>query len=77
MKPPVCHLCGQDFVDDFLERGGGGDVVRFKDYQPLPEDMGGHPLGAEWFCTKHEVAARKLSGLSLRRRPRESWTGVL
>ncbi len=27
--------------------------------------MDGHPQGAEWFCTKHDAAARKLSNLGL------------
>ena len=42
-------------------------MVRFQDYQPIPDDMAGHSQGAEWFCAKHLAAARKLSGLSLRK----------
>ncbi len=66
MKPPICHLCGRDFVDEVLTgRTDGGEFVRFKDYQPLDDDAAGHPQGAEWFCIKHRDAARKLSGLAI------------
>ncbi len=66
MKPPVCYLCGKDFEYDFISnRPVGGDIVQFHDYQPLPDDMDGHPQGAEWFCDKHLTAAGKLSRLSL------------
>ena len=77
MKPPVCHLCDKAFDYGWIaNRPVGGDLVKFKNYQPLPNDMDGHPQGAEWFWTKHEAAARKLSNLGLEdamKRLRRRW----
>ncbi len=62
MKPPICALCHRDFRRD----AGGGGLVRFRDEEPLPEGMTGHPRGVEWFCSRHLAAAEELSASSLK-----------
>ena len=57
MEPPICAFCGQDFRD---ESPLPGDLVRFADYEPLPEGMVGHPKGLAWFCGEHIEQARSL-----------------
>ncbi len=56
MKPPVCALCGRRFPSS------EGRLVKFSNYQPLPERMMGHPVGAVWFCERHVGVAERLSG---------------
>ena len=67
MRPPICALCRRDFrrLED------GGDLVRFRDQEPLPDGRVGHPRGVEWFCRRHLAAARELSGSSLAEALRE------
>ena len=65
MKPPVCALCGRDFRERWLHDRGGGELVRFADYEPLPPCHVGHPRGAAWFCETHAEAAAALSRSSL------------
>lgn len=60
MKSPYCWLCGRDFHSEWFHSLGGGELVRFRDYLPLPEDFVGHPQGLEWFCREHAQAAREL-----------------
>ena len=38
-------------------------MVQFKDYQPLPDGLTGHPQGLEWFCNEHLQGAEELSHL--------------
>jgi hypothetical protein len=57
MRPPICDLCGARFEPE------AGGMVRFADYEPLPDGMVGHPQGLEWFCPRHIARARKLSHL--------------
>ena len=57
MKPPICEFCGQDFRD---ASPLPGDLVRFADYEPLPDGMVGHPQGLAWFCGEHVEEARSL-----------------
>ncbi|NNF57100.1 MAG: hypothetical protein HKN04_02565 [Rhodothermaceae bacterium] len=58
MRPPICAVCH----DRFATKEGG--LVRFADYEPLPERVVGHPKGLEWFCGKHHAAAEALSHLA-------------
>jgi len=62
MKPPICAFCKRDFRSS-AEEGG---LVKFSNYESLPDGMTGHPKGMEWFCGKHLEAARSLSELSLK-----------
>lgn len=61
MKPPICEFCGKNFQKE-VENGG---LVRFADYEPLPERMVGHPKGLAWFCGKHLETAESLQDRSL------------
>ena len=61
MKPPICEFCGKDFRDD-MKNGG---MVRFANYEPLPQGMVGHPKGLAWFCGEHLETAESLQGHSL------------
>jgi hypothetical protein len=65
MRPPICECCGLDFRGDDLYSETSGGLVRFADYEPLPEGMVGHPPGLAWFCSKHITAARGLTMYSL------------
>lgn len=65
MRPPICEYCGLDFRDDDLQSETSGGLVRFADYEPLPERMVGHPKGLAWFCSKHIADARKLQECTL------------
>lgn len=58
MRPPICDLCH----DNFSMKEGG--LVRFADYEPLPDRTVGHPKGLEWFCEKHHAAAEALKHLT-------------
>lgn len=57
MRPPICDLCGTRFDPDAA-------LVRFADYEPLPEGVVGHPRGLAWFCGRHLAAARSLTDRS-------------
>src|SRR5262249_26791201 len=63
VKSPYCWLCGRDFRCEWFHTEGGGELVRFRDYAPLPEGQVGHPQGLEWFCREHGPAARDLAHL--------------
>lgn len=65
MRPPICACCGLDFRDDDLQSETSGGLVRFADYEPLPERMVGHPKGLAWFCSQHITAARALTDYAL------------
>jgi hypothetical protein len=65
MQPPICAHCHLDFRTDDLYKGASGGLVRFSDYQALPEGWVGHPEGVAWFCAKHIEAARVLDTLPL------------
>lgn len=54
MKPPMCSVCDRYF------EASDDSLVAFADYEPLPEDSVGHPLGLEWVCPEHIQAAREL-----------------
>lgn len=57
MRPPICEVCGARFDPDAA-------LVRFADYEPLPEGQVGHPRGLGWFCGRHLAAARDLTHLA-------------
>jgi hypothetical protein len=59
MKKPCCWLCGRDCHDEQIV----AELVRFRDYEPLPEGFPGHPRGLEWFCPDHAPAAQELANL--------------
>jgi hypothetical protein len=63
MTPPYCAVCGKDFRSEYFHTGKGGELIRFADYQPLPEGSVGIPVGAAWFCRSHVDAACSLSAL--------------
>ncbi len=69
MRPPICALCGHDFRAAAAAADGG--LVYFRDRESLPDGMVGHPRGVEWFCDRHRLAARELSGSSLNDAMRE------
>ena len=58
MKAPICWLCGRKCFDEPAE------LVRFRDYAPLPAGIPGHSPGLEWFCSDHAPAARELANLA-------------
>ena len=60
MKAQYCSLCGRDFRYDWFHTGDGGELVRFRDYEPMPEGCVGRPQGLEWFCRDHAPAALSL-----------------
>ncbi len=64
MKPPYCWLCGRDFRCEWFHTRGGGELVRFADYEPLPAEAVGQPYGLEWFCRDHAEQARGLAHLA-------------
>ena len=68
MKPPQCALCGERF-----DPAEGGGLVRFADYQPMPEGVVGHPRGLEWFCSAHLEMARSRSYLEAADAIQEMW----
>ena len=49
VKPQYCWLCGRDFRCEWYHTRGGGELVRFCDYQPLPEGCIGQPQGSSGF----------------------------
>ena len=57
MKPPICEVCGSRFDADAA-------LVRFADYEPLPDRVVGHPRGLAWFCGRHLAAAEELKHLT-------------
>lgn len=63
MKPPICAVCGHRATRDQPDRQTR--LVRFADYEPLPDDVAGHPKGLEWFCEEHREAAEALRELPL------------
>ena len=65
MKPPICEVCGNDFRANAPAASGGAGLVRFADYEPLPDGLVGHPKGLGWFCSQHVDAARDSAELPL------------
>jgi hypothetical protein len=63
VKPQYCWLCGRDFRSEWFHTGAGGELVRFRDCEPLPDGYVGQPDGLEWFCREHAPAARALAHL--------------
>ncbi len=61
MKPPICAYCRKRFSPSSKE----GGLVRFANYEPLPERMMGHPKGLAWFCEKHIEEAKTLKDKAL------------
>ena len=57
MKPPQCAYCHKRF------KASNRNLVKFADYQALPERMVGHPKGMLWFCGEHIEKARQLKDL--------------
>lgn len=64
MLPPVCELCDLDFRYDLEKDETSGGLVRFADFQDLPDGKVGHPKGLGWFCARHLKDAQFLSSLS-------------
>jgi hypothetical protein len=67
MRPPICALCS----DRFDPQEGG--VVRFADYELLPEGIAGHPNGLEWFCGRHFDDAKRVAYLTSKEAIAELW----
>jgi hypothetical protein len=61
MTPQYCCLCKKDFRCEYFHTGGGGKLVRFRDYRALPLGVSGKPNGLEWFCNEHLTAAQDLA----------------
>ena len=61
MQPPICEVCQSDGRTGDDEFG----LVQFADFEPLPEDIVGHPPGLGWFCGEHTQQAESLAHLSL------------
>jgi len=61
LSPPYCCLCKKDFRCEYFHTGGGGKLVRFRDYRALPLGVSGKPHGLEWFCNEHLAAAQDLA----------------
>ena len=70
MRPPICALCNDRFSPSDSEKGG---MVRFADYELLPEGMVGHPKGLEWFCGRHVEDAKALTHLATKEAIAEMW----
>ncbi|MGB1250377.1 MAG: glycosyltransferase [Candidatus Promineifilaceae bacterium] len=64
MKPPICEVCSTYLRADSAQSTTQGNLVRFANYEPLPDGMVGHPTGLEWFCGNHVEAAKGLTHLS-------------
>lgn len=64
MRPPVCELCGKDFRSRWLNLEQGGELVKFTDYTPDPENYAGHPQGVIWFCDDHKKDANERKSLT-------------
>ncbi|GAA4809775.1 hypothetical protein GCM10011365_15400 [Marinicella pacifica] len=64
MKPPVCEICQKRLTLDSDSESTGG-LVWFKNYQPLPPRMVGHPKGIGWFCGVHYKQAQTLNNLDM------------
>ena len=56
MRPPICMVCDR--------RSEPGAWLQFKDYQPLPLGIVGHPIGLEFACHRHLAAAQLLRHLT-------------
>lgn len=74
MRPPICEVCDEKFLDDELNAPGNGGLVEFK---PSAEDKEviarmqvkgwvGHPPNMGWFCREHIEDARALRHIPLR-----------
>jgi len=63
MKAPCCWLCGRDFRSAWFHAQSGGELVQFRDHEPLPDGYAGHSSGLEWLCRGHAPAARELAHL--------------
>lgn len=66
MKPPICHICHNDF-----EPAEGGLVYFAEDQNDKISNerlqqpgFVGHPSNAFWFCGKHYPAAKELGNLT-------------
>lgn len=57
MMPPHCAVCRKRFP---AQEGG---LVRFANFEPLPEGRVGHPKGLVWFCAEHIDQAKTLTAL--------------
>ena len=68
MKPPICELCGTDFMKNM--EGGGLVTFQLNEEEKAFNDsmmekrIIGHPKGKYWFCPKHYQKAIKLKHLS-------------
>ena len=61
MRPSLCIICYRDVREQHeLEYY----LLKFKDYQPLPSDMVGHPKWLEWFCQDHIGLAKWFTHLN-------------
>lgn len=66
MRPPVCAICGKEFMDD-------GGLIYFKKrpsdiaWQERMDEknMVGHPPYAEWFCGEHYERAKEVQHLTI------------
>ena len=69
MKPPICCICGKNFLDNLAK---GGKLVYFKKSkegkefeEKVKEGFVGHHPDTEWFCKEHLKSAEKYNSLEL------------
>lgn len=63
-----CEVCGRDFGNEYFHTRGGGELVRFSDFDDSAS-RASPPLipgvvGVAWICAEHISAARERSALS-------------
>jgi hypothetical protein len=69
MRPPICAICGIDFRDTdevglvyFKKRDSDIEWDERMEQEP---GSTGHPPYADWFCSKHYPAAKKLEHFTI------------
>ena len=53
MKPPLCAYCRKRII------ASNSNLVRFANYEALPDGKVGHPKGLAWFCDLHVAQAKR------------------
>ena len=66
MRPPVCAICGKEFMEDggFIYFKKRPSDIAWQDRMDK-ENMVGHPPYAEWFCGEHYERAKKVQHLTI------------
>jgi ribosomal protein L7/L12 len=59
--PHYCAVCGRCFSNEYFHTRGGGDLVRFADFDDSAVKLGFVPgvVGVAWICNEHLKAARE------------------